>query len=102
MNHQSSTLTTPVHPLEEADLNLLVTEELNRLETYKNLFGISLSKSLATERQMLSGSRRLFDKEGTSGLGLEISTGQIGRLYNHDFMGADDIFNTKLRVHEQL
>ena len=102
MNLATPIANAPVNPLQESDMNLLVTEELNRLETYKNLFGISLSKSLATERQMLSGSRRLFDKDNTSFLLLESSTGQLGRLYNQDFMGADDMYKTLPVVHENL
>ena len=102
MNLSTPIRSTPVSPLEECDMNLLVTEELNRLETYKNLFGISMSKSLATERQMLSGSRRLFDRENTSLLLLESSTGQLGRLYNQDFMGNDDMCKKLPLVHENL
>ena len=90
------------NPMEEADLHMMVSEEINKLETYKNLFGISMSKSLATERQMMSGSRRLGDIKGSSLLLMQQSTGQLGKLYNQDFMNQDDLFAYEPRVHETL
>ena len=90
------------NPMAEADRNLHVIQELNNLETYKNLFGISMSKTLATERQLCSGSRRLHDFENSSHMTMELSRGTLGKMYNQDFMGKDDILKFEPEVHQLL